>query len=286
MRGSRFCCLLIGLLAMVTLLGACASASTPTPFVAVPTMTEPATVAATTPPVVLTPAQTPSPRSATAAAIGSSTFVPAATPSSGVPQELPQMALRAKEDLARRLGEDPISILPKIEITSVTITEWSDVSLDCPQAEESYTQAAIPGFRLVLQFDGKSYEYHTDKVATVVYCEAGAATPIPAIEQTPPPTLQPGGASVSAEAQPVVERAVQELARITGRPLADLRAGVRVYAFDETEWPDAGLGCPQPGKTYAQVTTPGYKITLTIPGVKMYYVFHADKVGNVVYCTY
>ena len=33
------------------------------------------------------------------------------------------------------------------------------------------------------------------------------------------------------------------------------------------DWPDASLGCPKPGYLYAQVITPGYRITFDLNGV-------------------
>ena len=48
------------------------------------------------------------------------------------------------------------------------------------------------------------------------------------------------------------------------------------------EWPDANLGCPQPGMMYAQVITPGYKIVFEAGGID--YTYHTDMHGHVVLC--
>lgn len=48
------------------------------------------------------------------------------------------------------------------------------------------------------------------------------------------------------------------------------------------EWPDASLGCPQPGMMYAQVITPGYKIVFEVGGFD--YTYHTDLHGHVVLC--
>ncbi len=37
----------------------------------------------------------------------------------------------------------------------------------------------------------------------------------------------------------------------------------RVHAV---EWPDSSLGCPEPGKSYLQVVTPGYLVSLRVDG--------------------
>ncbi len=48
------------------------------------------------------------------------------------------------------------------------------------------------------------------------------------------------------------------------------------------EWPDASLGCPEPGMMYAQVVTPGYKIHLSC-GEELF-TYHSDCGSRVVYC--
>jgi hypothetical protein len=47
-------------------------------------------------------------------------------------------------------------------------------------------------------------------------------------------------------------------------------------------WRDASLGCPQPGMVYAQVITPGFRITLEAKG--QIYDYHADKSRYVFLC--
>jgi hypothetical protein len=36
-----------------------------------------------------------------------------------------------------------------------------------------------------------------------------------------------------------------------------------VTAIEAVEWPDASLGCAEDGGVYAQVVSPGYRITVT-----------------------
>jgi hypothetical protein len=47
-------------------------------------------------------------------------------------------------------------------------------------------------------------------------------------------------------------------------------------------WLNAALGCPAPGKVYAQGRVPGYKITLEVNGVD--YVYHTDRTGKMALC--
>ncbi|MCX7706544.1 MAG: hypothetical protein N2204_00860, partial [Anaerolineae bacterium] len=60
---------------------------------------------------------------------------------------------------------------------------------------------------------------------------------------------------------PVVA-AIKTLAERLGVSVAD----VTVTAWEPVDWPDASLGCPEPGKMYAQVITPGYQVMLQVRG--------------------
>jgi len=41
---------------------------------------------------------------------------------------------------------------------------------------------------------------------------------------------------------------------------------IETLRAEPTEWPDAGLGCPEPGKMYAQMIVPGFRVTLRASG--------------------
>ena len=57
---------------------------------------------------------------------------------------------------------------------------------------------------------------------------------------------------------------------------------IQVESFEEVEWPDGGLGCPMPDADYAQVITPGYRISLEVEGTA--YTYHTDQGNFVVLC--
>lgn len=59
-------------------------------------------------------------------------------------------------------------------------------------------------------------------------------------------------------------------------------AEVTVVKTAEAVWPNAGLGCPSPGKVYAQGKVPGYQIRLEAGGVE--YVYNTDLKGQVLLC--
>ena len=52
---------------------------------------------------------------------------------------------------------------------------------------------------------------------------------------------------------------------------------------EQVTWRDTSLGCPEPGRMYAQVLTPGYKVVLQVRNQR--YELHTDRSGKrVVLC--
>jgi hypothetical protein len=57
---------------------------------------------------------------------------------------------------------------------------------------------------------------------------------------------------------------------------------VTVVSAERVTWSDASVGCPAPGRMYAQVMTPGYRIVLKVGQDQLSY--HAGSVGKPVLC--
>lgn len=81
-----------------------------------------------------------------------------------------------------------------------------------------------------------------------------------------------GGQSQQPQAVQVV---VTELASQLGVDPGDLA----VTSREEVTWTSAALGCPDPGKMYAQATTPGWRLTIVGPGETSRQV-HATEDGS------
>jgi len=58
-----------------------------------------------------------------------------------------------------------------ITVCSVEAVEWSDVSLGCPEPGMLYAQVITPGYRIVLEANGQSYEYHAGRSGRGVRCK-------------------------------------------------------------------------------------------------------------------
>lgn len=75
------------------------------------------------------------------------------------PAVLPQAALNARQTLAVKLGLD-FDLL--IDVVSVEEVEWPDSCLGVSSPEVMCAQVITPGYRIVLEYDGRQYEYHTN----------------------------------------------------------------------------------------------------------------------------
>ncbi len=93
------------------------------------------------------------------------------------------------------------------------------------------------------------------------------------------PTVQLRGTPVnpSSSSNPLVGQARTDLAARLG--IAP--ESIVVESLQTVEWPDSSLGCPQPGRTYAQVITPGVLILLRANGQT--YEYHGSM-RNVSLC--
>ncbi len=89
----------------------------------------------------------------------------------------------AQKDLALRLG----LAQEAIRLVSLEAVEWRDASLGCPQPGMMYAQVITPGFRVVLEAEGRTYEYHTDAAESVMLCGADGSyvDPVPLMPMFP-----------------------------------------------------------------------------------------------------
>ena len=168
-KRSRPAGLLVGLLPVVMATG-CGESTPDTAGDVPPSVTasgsEPATTppsaASTTPSRLTLPPQPPLPTRP----VETTVIPPAAT------QPNADDLTIATADLAERLGVDASSI----EVVAVERVTWSDGSVGCPQPGMNYTQALVPGSRIVLRSGGVAYAYHAADGRAPFYCPASQAT--------------------------------------------------------------------------------------------------------------
>ena len=71
---------------------------------------------------------------------------------------------QARTNLASRL-EVPAS---SITVQQAAEHDWPDSSLGCPEPGMMYSQVITPGYLIILQANGKSYEYHASRTHVVI----------------------------------------------------------------------------------------------------------------------
>jgi hypothetical protein len=175
-------------------------------------------------------------------------------------QESP--AAIAVADLARRLGvpADDV-VLMKIEGMELPAGD-----LGCPGApgltDAEEVAGLVEGQEITLAVGGREYIYRAHGWQVVPCRPPVAFSDLPAPQQ-------PGevGAPLSAAKLDLSDR------------LGIDEDQVQVQSVEAVEWPDASLGCPQPGMMYAQVVTPGYRLVLTANGQS--YTYHSDRIQAV-----
>jgi hypothetical protein len=70
----------------------------------------------------------------------------------------------AREALARQIGLAPLTI----QLVETTPVDWPDACLGLPAAGENCTQVVTPGFRVVVEAAGTSYEFRTNRDGSLV----------------------------------------------------------------------------------------------------------------------
>jgi len=79
----------------------------------------------------------------------------------------------ALDDASRRSGK----ARSEITVLSAESVTWSDGSLGCPEPGMLYTQALVPGYRIVVQAGEEQFAYHAGKRGLPKFCPAANAIP-------------------------------------------------------------------------------------------------------------
>jgi formylglycine-generating enzyme required for sulfatase activity len=102
---------------------------------------------------------------------------------------------------------------------------------------------------------------------------------------SPPPATPTGGPNSTPTTLPAAEQPGDTVNRSIAA-LADALnldvAAISLVSMAREDFPDAALGCPQPGEVAAAVVTPGYRIILQ--GVAAQYEIHTNVDGTLIRC--
>jgi hypothetical protein len=88
-----------------------------------------------------------------------------------MPSDLQSIVAAAKQDAVSR------GVLAQaITVQSAQRVTWRDGSLGCPERHVQYTQALVPGWRVVLRAGDKTFDYHAAANGHLMLCPPGRAT--------------------------------------------------------------------------------------------------------------
>lgn len=104
-------------------------------------------------------------------------------------------------------------------------------------------------------------------------------TPPAPLERTPPPTAE----TIVPDSAGELPDVIQDLRNALIAELDLPPSRVRVLSFQEQQWSSTALGCPEPGRSYAQIVTSGYEVEIVVGGETR--IFHLSLDGRPVDCT-
>lgn len=79
-----------------------------------------------------------------------------------------QLVNLVKQHLAKQLG---ISV-SQITLSDIKPVVWRDAGLGCHKPGVDYIQVETPGYQIMLEAQGQSYNYHTDETQRFVPCRS------------------------------------------------------------------------------------------------------------------
>ena len=179
------------------------------------------------------------------------------TPIIEIPEDEPvtgEVPTEILEEITADLIKQTGASRQDIQVMRAEAVVWNDGSLGCPELGEVYIQILVTGYWVVFQVEGVEYDYRVTDSGHYRMCVVENMSP-----DNPPVTGEP-------DQNLLVMQAKEDLAEQLDITVDQ----IKLLSFTEVIWPDASLGCPQPGMAYAQVPQEGALIRLGV-GSKMYF---------------
>jgi ABC-type glycerol-3-phosphate transport system substrate-binding protein len=108
------------------------------------------------------------------------TTQPAEVTTTADTEQLEQVAIRARSELAAELE----TAEGNLKLVSVQPVTWRDASVGCPEPDQGYAQVLTEGYLVIFEYDGEQYEVHQAVDADPMVCF------LPAPDGFIPPTKQ------------------------------------------------------------------------------------------------
>lgn len=162
------------------------------------------------------------------------------------------VALLAIDALSAETGVPKDRIL----VDTIRAVDWRDSSLGCPKPGMAYLDVITPGHKVTLRVDGQIHVVHEAKNRAFVCSQAKAL----------------GGMTASHEL--VFGRQLAEARKDLADRLHVPEGDIKFLASEGQTWPDASLGCPDPGRHYAPARIFGWKMSFGYRN--RVYTYHTD----------
>lgn len=88
---------------------------------------------------------------------------------SSYPSGLQELINTVRADASRRSGLEEKAL----RVAIAEAVTWNDGSMGCGATGQSYTQALVPGYRIRIEGEGKTYEYHASERGSWKLCPTG-----------------------------------------------------------------------------------------------------------------
>ncbi|MDX1614538.1 MAG: hypothetical protein R3300_09525 [Candidatus Promineifilaceae bacterium] len=190
--------------------------------------------------------------------------------------DLQALVDEAKVDLAQRVDVAPEAIT----VTEAEEVVWPDGSLGCPEPDQVYTQATVPGARIRLMANRQVYAYHAG-AGRLFLCEDTSARRLPTPIQIDPGDL--GGVAPPPITGEVPDELMAQIQADLTQKLGIDEATIEVVQAEAVIWSDGSLGCPKPGVVYTQALEEGYQVILAVGSQR--YDYRANTRGYFFLCT-
>lgn len=104
---------------------------------------------------------------------GASTMTPAESTPPGNDPQLPggEVPIELLDAIVAEAADRAGVTAQEIEVTAAEQVTWSDGSLGCPEEGMAYTQALVPGYRVVLEAGGDQLNFHSSESGDFRFCE-------------------------------------------------------------------------------------------------------------------
>jgi len=104
---------------------------------------------------------------------GASTMTPAESAPPGNDPQLPdgEVPTELLDAIVAEAADRAGVTAQEIEVTAAEQVTWSDGSLGCPEPDMAYTQALVPGYRVVLEAGGDQLNFHSSESGDFRFCE-------------------------------------------------------------------------------------------------------------------